>query len=367
MRSLSLHLGKLFGIDVYIHWTFWILIGWIILMHLQQGAGFSEGLLGVLFIFALFGCVVLHEFGHALTARRFGVVTKDITLYPIGGIASLEGMPERPLQEFVVAIVGPMVNLVIAAVLWLALSASGNLPDIERLSTDEGIVRLPFLFSLLVANVILAVFNLIPAFPMDGGRALRSLLSLVMERTTATRIAAGLGQFLAITFVFLGFFYNFWLVLIGLFIFLGAGGEAAYVRTQSALAGLTVMNAIMRRFTILKPDQDLGEAIDALLNSQETAFVVSADGKPLGLLMRDDIIRGLSEVGKHAPVSQFMNTNYFVVDPEMPLETFFQKAMTEERSVALVIAGDELLGLIDRENVGEILMIKEALDNKAGI
>lgn len=364
MRSWSIRIGKLFGIEVFIHWTFWILIGWVLVMNFGRGAEASQGVSGVLFILALFGCVVLHEFGHALTAKRFGVVTRDITLYPIGGIASLEGMPEKPWQEFSVAVVGPMVNIVIAFLLWVILIASGSMPALEILNDAENVVQLPFLFSLLIANVVLAVFNLIPAFPMDGGRAFRSLLWMWMEKTAATRIAAGLGQLLAIAFVFFGFFYNFWLIFIGLFIFLGAGGEAAYVRTQSALSGLKVKDALMRRFTILRRDSTLADAVDALLNSQESEFVVSDGDKPIGVLTRNDIVRGLAEGGKDAPVSQFLNSEFFVVSSETKLHEFFQKAVETGQNVALVVDGEELQGLIDRENVEEKLMIQESLKSR---
>ncbi|HEV8593746.1 MAG TPA: site-2 protease family protein [Pyrinomonadaceae bacterium] len=364
MRSWSLRIGKLFGIEVFIHWTFWILIVWIFLMHLRMGDGLRQGAWGALFVLALFGCVVAHEFGHALMARRFGVVTKDITLYPIGGIASLEGMPERSWQELLVAIVGPFVNLVIAAALWIYLTVSGQMPNLAAMNADGDVVQLPFLFSLFLANIILAVFNLIPAFPMDGGRAFRSILSFWMDKTTATRIAAGIGQLLAIVFVFFGFFYNFWLVFIGLFIYLGAGGEAAYVQTQSALAGLKVKDALMRRFTILKPDDSLGVAVDALLNSQESEFVIADAGKPVGLLTKNEIIRGLSEAGKEALVTAFMKSDFFVVSSETALTDFFRQVLEQGRSVAIVMDGDVLQGLIDRENVEERLMIQQALANQ---
>ena len=330
-------------------------------MHFQAGHGWLQGAWGALFILALFGCVVLHEFGHALVARRFGVSTKDITLYPIGGIASLEGMPEKPAHELLVGIAGPIVNLVIAALLWFYLKMSGQSFDLSAMTGSHDMVQIPFLWSLFFANIILAVFNLIPAFPMDGGRVLRALLSFFTDRTKATRIAAGLGQMLAIIFVFLGFFYNFWLVFIGLFIFLGAGGEAAHEQTKAALAGLKVRDALMRRFTFLKPSDSLGQAVDALLNSQETEFVVADEGNPVGILSRNEIIRGLSERGKEASVSEFMNRSFFVVSSETKLEDFLQKVLEKGQSVALVMDNDALQGLIDRENLEEKLLIQEAL------
>ncbi len=360
MKSWSLPVGKFFGIQVYIHWTFWILLVWIFLMHVRADDGLSEAIRGVLFILALFGCVVLHEFGHALTAKRFGVVTRDITLYPIGGVSSFESMPEKPAHEFLISLAGPLVNVFIAGILWVYLSSSGQMPDLSLL-TAEDTSKLPFLFTLFVANAVLAAFNLIPAFPMDGGRVFRALLCFTFDKATATRIAATLGQLLAIGFVFLGFYSNFWLVFIGLFIFLGAGGEAAFEQTKAALDGLTVKDALMHRFTVLEPNAPLGDAVYALLNSQETEFVVADEGNPVGLLTRNEIVRGLSENGNYAIVSAYMKKDFFIVHPETKLIEFFQEASKKGQSVALVMDGDNFEGLIDLENVQEKLLIQEAL------
>lgn len=361
MKSWSLRLGKLFDIDVYIHWTFWILILWIFLMHLRSGDGIYQIGWAIGFIFSLFGCVVLHEFGHALTARRFGISTKDITLYPIGGVSSLEKMPDKPREELMVAIAGPFVNIVIAAMIWAYLSFSGTMPDPSIVESAADLTQLPFLFTLLTANIILAAFNLIPAFPMDGGRALRALLSTGMDRSKATRIAATVGQILAIFFVFMGFYYNFWLVFIGLFVFLGAGLEAAGEETRSELSGFKVEDALMRRYTELSPFDTIGTAVDALLNSQETEFVVMEMDEPIGLLTRNEIIKGLAEKGPEARVSAFMNREFFVVGPELTLSDFLQEVSAHGRDVALVMHDGELLGLIDRENVEERLMVERAL------
>lgn len=362
MKAWSLYVGKIFGIPVFVHWTFWILIVWIFLMQVGTNGSFDDGLRAVLFISLLFVCVVLHEFGHALTAKRFGVVTRNITLYPIGGISSFESMPERPVHELLISLAGPSVNILIAIVLWVYLSLSGQVVDLSSIEGKNGqIATLPFTFSLLLANLILATFNLIPAFPMDGGRVFRAVLGLAMDKTTATRIAASLGQFLAIVFVSLGFFYNFWLVFIGLFIFLGAGGEAAFEQTRSALEGLTVKDALMRRFTVLRPDDNLSTAVDSLLNSQETEFVVVDDRRPVGLLTRKEIVKGISEMGNEAAVSAFMITNFFTVHPQTALGDFFQQSLSTGRNIALVMEEDSLVGLIDIENVEEKLMVNSAL------
>ncbi|MDZ7846532.1 MAG: site-2 protease family protein [Owenweeksia sp.] len=249
MKKWSLYAGSYAGIKVFIHWSFWIIIAWIFMLHFQMGHGWSEGLAGAGFILALFGCVVLHEFGHALTAKKYGIPTHNITLYPIGGVASLDKMPDKPGQELAVALAGPAVNVVIAGGLYLWLASSGGLitlTEMDHMGGDN------FWFSLMVANVVLAGFNLIPAFPMDGGRVLRALLAYRMDKFQATNIAARVGQFMAIIFVFLGFFTNFWLVFIGLFIYLGAGGEVAYGRQKHALRGLKVMDVMISKLPVLR-------------------------------------------------------------------------------------------------------------------
>jgi Zn-dependent protease/CBS domain-containing protein len=364
MRSWSLPIGRYFGIKVFIHWTFWILIIWIFLLHFGAGRDIRQGFLGALFVLSLFLCVVLHEFGHALTAKRFGIVTRDITLYPIGGISSFESLPQKPGQELLVGIAGPLVNVVIALILWVYLAATGQLPDLSAISNTEDMFQVPFLWNLFSANIILAIFNLIPAFPMDGGRVFRSLLSFFTDRVTATRVAAGIGQFLAIVFVFLGFFYNFWLVFIGLFIYIGAGGEASFERTKAALSGLKVRDAVMNRFSLLAPNDSLGKAVELLLNGQETEFIVSDPYKPIGVLTKDEIIKGLSEKGRDAPVSEFMRSEFLVVRPDVRLADFLQTVMEKGQSVALVMDGDQLLGLIDRENIEEKILIQEALKKR---
>ena len=232
----SLNLGKVAGIKLTVHWTFIILIGWVFFMHYRMGHDMQQALIGVVFILALFVCVTLHELGHALTAKRFNIITQSITLLPIGGLAKMEKMPEKPIQELWVAIAGPLVNVVIAILLYVYLTISNSIPpliDIEHMQLQGT----GFWFNLLIANVILALFNLIPAFPMDGGRVLRAILAFKLDRGKATKIAATIGQLLAISFVFFGFFSNIWLVFIGIFIYLGAGAEATFEATKSILTG----------------------------------------------------------------------------------------------------------------------------------
>lgn len=329
-------------------------------MHARMGNGWSAGLLGVAFVLALFACVVLHEFGHALTARRYGIKTRHITIYPIGGIASLERIPEKPAQELLVAIAGPAVNVVIALVLWIYMLLTGSMPDMATLQNARDMQDLSIVFNLFAANIALVVFNLIPAFPMDGGRILRALLAFRMDRTKATRIAAGVGRFFALLFVIVGFFYNFFLVLIGFLIYLGAGSEAAYETTKNLLSGFRVVDVLIRRFTTLSPHDDLGKAVQALLEGQEQDFLVATDEEVQGILTRKQLIRGLSAFGRSAPISNVMQKDFLTLSPEMNLQDVYTKMLTNTLNVYPVKDNGKLIGIIDKENVSELILVQQA-------
>lgn len=238
----SYRLGRIAGIDVNIHATFALLIAWILLTHWLAGQTFNAAIGGLAFVTAIFGCVLLHELGHALAARRFGIGTRDITLLPIGGVARLERMPEKPIQELWVALAGPAVNVAIAAALYAWLLLTHQLVPLSQLGVATG----PFVERLLIVNMLLIVFNMIPAFPMDGGRCVRALLALRLEYAKATRIAAGLGQVIAVGFVVLGLFSNPFLLLIGVFVWIGAAQEARYATLKAAFRGIPLRRALMR-------------------------------------------------------------------------------------------------------------------------
>jgi Zn-dependent protease len=236
----SWKIGRFAGIDVYVHATFFLLILWVVVLHWIEGRNVQAVISGVTFIVALFACVVLHEFGHALTARRYGVPTKDITLLPIGGVSRFERMPDKPWQEFWVAVAGPIVNLAIAALLYAFLFLSSGLRPVKGLSITGG----PFLERILVANLLLAFFNLIPAFPMDGGRVLRALLSTRMDHVRATQMAATVGQAIALVFGLVGLFFDPFLVFIALFVWIGAAHESHSVQFKEAFSGIPIRAAM---------------------------------------------------------------------------------------------------------------------------
>lgn len=246
-------LGTLSGIGVYLHWSFWLLPLWILL---SAGGGAAGAIGSVLFVFAIFGCIVLHEMGHALVARYFGIGTRDITLYPIGGIASLERMPRRPSQELAIAIAGPAVNVVIAAVLFAILVIVG----IGAPNPAFNLVGGSFLLNLLFVNVALVVFNMLPAFPMDGGRVLRSVLAMRLSYLRATEIAVRVGQGVAIILGLIGLFNWGTLMFVALFVFLAAQAELAMARRRESLDADSIVDAVMwhRQPSNDVPDTDTG-------------------------------------------------------------------------------------------------------------
>lgn len=362
-KKWSLKLGSVSSIGIYVHWTFLILIGWIILMHLRMGHGINDVVLGVAFVLAIFVCVTLHELGHALTAKRFKIVTRNIVLLPIGGIANMERMPEKPSQEFLVAIAGPAVNLLIASVIGIIIFLGDGFPSMSDFRKMEDSHELMagshFLFNLLFINVLLAVFNLIPAFPMDGGRILRAALAAKLDREKATRIAAGIGQFLAIGFVFAGFFGNFWLVFIGVFIYLGAGAEAAFEKTKSMLAGHKLREVVMTEMTIFHPFDRTEIAVKRMLESQEKNFVVAESGKVEGVLTQAEIVKGMVEHGPDTPVAQIMNRNFIRLVQDEDLEEAYFKMKKGGHVVSPVFRDGELIGIVDSENISEWLLLQK--------
>lgn len=356
--KLSLYLGKYKNVKVFIHWTFSLLLLWIIISNLRQGIPGIDIMWTVIFVLALFCCVVLHEFGHALAAQKYGIQTKDIVLYPIGGIARLEKLPEDPKQELWVAIAGPLVNVGIFLIISAVLSFTGfNIESLEEIKINHNTI----LIYLASANLILAVFNLIPAFPMDGGRILRAFLAIKLPRAQATQIAGGIGQFLAIFFIFFGLFNNPILVLIGIFIFLGAAAEVSHTQRESFLKGFKVNDAIMMNFQILAFDAPLSKAVDKLLNSQATHFVVVKDDVAVGTLSRNEIIQGLKEGDENIAVEKVADFSPLRFETEENLDDVWKKMLSENRKVAFVIENGHFLGILDQENISEFIMVKSAL------
>jgi stage IV sporulation protein FB len=359
--SWSFRLARILGTEVKVHYTFLLLL--IFLYFGTRSASGAEAALAMTVLFiALFACVLLHEFGHILMARRFGIATPDVILLPIGGVARLQRMPEEPKQELLIAIAGPLVTLAIAVVLWLWLRATGGTVVWPGQQVEPtGLAPL-----LLYANVMLLLFNLVPAFPLDGGRVLRALLSTRMSHVKATRIAATAGQVLAMVLGVAGLVMPnpFWL-LIALFVFFGAGQEAAMVEARAAGRGIILDQMMVTRYETIPVYASLRQAVDLLLEGEQREFpVVDNSGAVQGLLTRDHLIKGLTERGPDSPISAAMAVNV----PMLPLGLSFDDALTRLKASGLpalpvVDGGGRLVGLLTLDNVTDLILVRKAVEH----
>lgn len=359
----SWRVGEFAGIGVYIHATFLLLLVWIGIANWAAAQSLSAAITGVAFVAAVFGCVLLHEFGHALAARRYGIRTRDITLLPIGGVARLERMPEDPRQELVVSLAGPLVNVLIAAVLlaWIVLSSA--LVPFTTLSLTAG----PLIERLLSINIVLVAFNLLPAFPMDGGRVVRALLAMRMEYTRATQIAASLGQGLAMLFGLIGLLTgHFMLLFIAFFVWIGAGQEATTVQIKHALGGIPVSRAMVTDFHTLSPTDRLQRPVDLLLRGFQQDFPVLWGNELIGVLTRSDLLAGLAQRGPDATVQDYMRRDFITADPLEMLETALARLQECQCHTVPVVRNGEVVGLLTSDNLGEFMMVQSALEKRRG-
>jgi Zn-dependent protease/CBS domain-containing protein len=356
----SWKIGRFAGIDVFVHATFLLLVAFFGFSYWQQTRSVQGTLQGLAFLFFLFLSVILHEFGHALTARRFGIHTRDITLLPIGGVARLERMPEKPVQELWVALAGPAVNLVIAALIFVAMLVTNSLVPLTGLSLTAG----SFVSRLLIVNLSLALFNLLPAFPMDGGRVLRSLLAMRMDYVRSTQVAAGIGQGMALLFGILGLFTNPFLVFIALFVWIGAQQESSLVQMKYAFSGIPVRRAMLTDYKVLQSGDGLRTAIDYVLAGSQQDFPVLDGGKVAGILTRGDLLAALSRHREDARVSEVAHSDFEAVHPGEMLEAAFTRLQACGCHTFPVVQDGQLVGLLTSENIGEFMMIQSALEGR---
>jgi Zn-dependent protease/CBS domain-containing protein len=359
----SVNVGTLAGTAVRIHITFLIFLVWIwVASYLSGGA--EAAFNGLLFMVLLFACVLAHEFGHIFAARAFGVATPDVTLLPIGGVARLERIPEKPQEELLIAIAGPAVNVVIAIVLVALGSAKLST---AHLATVEN-TRIAMVDRLADVNLFLAAFNMIPAFPMDGGRVLRALLSIRLGFVRATQVAATIGQWVAFALGFLGLLYNPLLIFIAIFVYLAAASEAHLVSVRTMSRRIPVSAAMMTQFAVLNPQAHIDEAVETLLRTSQSEFpVVDADGHPVGLLGRDGLVRALKQLGPDARVRDVMITNVPTIDSRQTLDEAFRVLQAKSApAIGVLDGGGRLVGLITAETIGEMLMVQKAARSRPG-
>ena len=359
----SFKLGNIAGIDVFLHWTFSLLILYIIYINYKAGQNIVQIAWSVLFIIFVFATVLLHELGHAITAKKFNIKTNDITLLPIGGVASLEKLPEKPSEELMVAFAGPMVNITLALLLSFFIHYPNNSEEmIAQLS--GGINGNNFLLNFFLVNIVLALFNLIPAFPMDGGRMLRAILSYKLKRNVATKIAARIGQIVAIGFIVLGFSHNPFLIFIGIFVIMAAQIETNYAESKYLLKGYKVRDILMKQNPTIDCNETLDTAVKLMVDSQNKYFLVTKNGILLGTLNRDQIIEGLSKKEEEASLSSIIDKNLIYLEANTLLEDVFELIYKHRSTLMLVIEDNRFIGTLDMENLLEFILVNEVKTKK---
>ncbi|MDB4955356.1 MAG: Peptidase [Myxococcales bacterium] len=346
-------LGAVGGIAIRVHLTLILLLAWIAVTYASTGAGARGTAVGLLLVVAVFTAVLVHELGHAFVARRFGYRTRDIMLLPIGGIATLEQMPEKPTQELAVAVVGPAINLAIAGVIWIGITATGGQTSLGSVTSLSG----SFLAQLFWINIGLAAFNMVPAFPMDGGRALRALLALKLGRERATEIAGTLGRVFAVLIGFYGLLYNPFLVLIAFVVWMGASQERAMVHLKSALHGVPVSAAMLRRIETVSPEQPLEDAAALLVSGGQNELPVIDHGQPIGVLTRGDVASALAHAGPDATVATAPHHEIVTVAPDDSLDVVLERLRASPEAVAIVVDHGQPVGLVTPERLANYVAL----------
>lgn len=359
--SWSFRIARILGIEVRLHLTFLLLMGFYAWKGWALSGHAMGALLGILLPGTIFGCVLLHEFGHVLMARRYGIRTRDVTLLPIGGVARLESTGETPMQELAIALAGPAVNVLIAVV-------AGAFVLMARVPTtpiDPATGAGSFATWLIASNLFLVGFNLIPAFPMDGGRVLRALLAWRGDRVRATRIAAAIGRALAVVLALAGVvvLHQPMLLFIALFVWLGATQESEAASTGALLDGVPVRRAMMTEFRSVSPHDSLGDVSRLVLAGFQHDFPVLAGEALVGLLLRDDLFPALRERGPETLVAEVMRRSFPTASPDELVERMLKRTQFEDGPSSIPVTGQDgrLVGLVTAENVGEYVMLSAAL------
>ncbi|HEV3477753.1 MAG TPA: site-2 protease family protein [Rubrobacteraceae bacterium] len=360
----SFTIGRAFGIDLKVHWTFFLLLAFFAFAGYQGSGSLTNALITTVVILALFLCVVLHELGHSLVAQRLGIEIKDITLLPIGGVARLTSLPERPMDEVKIAAAGPLVNVVLAPIFFAIGIVLGASP-LEPANILQGGNSVGQIFAYLgLINVALVLFNLIPAFPMDGGRVLRGLLASRLGAVRATDISSAVGQFFAIGFFLIGLLSgNFLLALVAVFIFFGASGEAQMVRQRELMRGLLISDVMgtRSRLETVTPYHTFGQVLDSIIHGYQEDFpVVDEDGRLVGMITRNEIMAAAHSPERYSSVRDLMRTDFPTLSPEADLFTDGARILQESGLRALpVVKAGELVGMLTMDDIGQAALLRD--------
>jgi Zn-dependent protease/CBS domain-containing protein len=353
----TLSMGVVAGIPIRLHYSFLLVLAWI--AFVSSG---PDRLMGVLTVIGIFTCIVLHELGHSLVAQRYGIEVSEIVLYPIGGVARMQKLP-APHAELWIALAGPAVNVVIASILYAALHFSGGLAPWDQVWLTPG----HFWQKILYSNALLIGFNMIPAFPMDGGRVLRALLALGLGETRATEIAAYIGQVLALVMGLVGIWsgFNIVLVLIAIFIFMAAGQEAAMYRGKAFLEGLLARDGMITELKTLTVGETLGDAQELLLHTSQTDFPVLHGEEVVGLLSRISLFQNLRDKGADEYVAGAMERDFPTASPDDDLQELAADMQSNQTSCVIVMQEGRLLGMVTMENLAELLILRQIMQRSA--
>lgn len=351
----TFQIAKLFNIPVKVHWSFVLIIVWVIFSGYSEGLGSGGTFWLSLLMLGMFVCVVMHEYGHALTARRFGVNTKDIILLPIGGVARLDKLPEKPLEELLVAIAGPLVNIGIAIVLSTYFFFE-PLEGVRQTIQYEGgaTVARTFVPYLILLNVVLAVFNLIPAFPMDGGRVLRALLAMRMSRVKATRIASIVGQIFAVCFVIASIYplKSPIFTLLGVFIFFIAYQENKSTKKEQSLHDLPLSEVYRSDFTRLEMQDTMRSVLAVSEIKKENSFLVfNEENQVIGVIHDLFLKEAVQQNDLDAPVAAYMSQHFDFISSSDSTLNVLQAMQTEGYSIIPVLENGIVIGVIDKDGI----------------
>jgi Zn-dependent protease/CBS domain-containing protein len=346
------------GIAIRMHITFPLILIWAAIQFgYMAGTGWVGAWFGVIVVTLLFVIVTLHELGHSYAALFYDVPVKQIVLLPIGGVAQLKEIPENPIKEFVIAIAGPAVNFGLAIILGL-IAWAFNIAILNPVEILEGLERITFtqIFTyVFIYNIFLAVFNLLPAFPMDGGRVLRALLATRLDYSRATAISASVGRGMAWLMGLYGFLGGgFFLIIIAFFIYIGASQEEAQVRTRTLLRGLTVADAYSRQVRALPANSTLADAIQLTLTSLQASFPICDNGRLVGMLTYPKLVEALNGKNPATPVSEVMIRDVEAVSPDDDLFEVQVKLQGSQLDTLPVMGDGRFLGIITNRDINEV-------------